>query len=837
MEAGSSEDLDIHRHLCGLALSGGGVRSATFCLGALQGFVEADAYRYFDYLSTVSGGGYIGCTLTTSLSGDRASTAYADPPISIESASPEEEPEIVKHLRNYSKYLAPTGKDGSLNIIALVLLGFSINILLILPALIFISFAILFVSFAHIGLDNWVFVIIAFFLGWAAIYSILVSRTEESDESLASRPNWLRLTVFFLGMALLFAFLRIQPYAMSYLVWLPIPEHVFADALQWVLGSLGALGAFFGLIGYLLNRFGRRATKVLLVSLGLIAPVILWFIVLAIASTLTNACSWHTFERFSGLRIVEFLRAFSLSHRYFPLVYPSAACFDSIQPCDACLDPASSSTVVVAREDLYSVAATYLVVSLVLITLAWIVDVNSTSLHAFYRDRLRDAFLWHDKTEKQRLKLSEVPDIGPYHLLNAAINIQNSEQNLRGRNAKTFIFSKLFCGSDITGWCRTKALEDVDPQLDLAAAMAISGAAVAPNQGVATNRPLRFLMALANARLGYWLINPLFLNSHIDVSRRVSPYFFFLELFGRLDEKQARVYVSDGGHIENLGAYELLRRRCKYIVVIDAENDTRNFFHGLAHLIRIARIDFNCVIDIDLQDLRRNELGVSSSHCAMGTIQYANKDFGELLYIKASLTGDETEYIREYQTRFTDFPHESTTDQFFTEEQFEAYRALGAHVAQGILQGHHGGIDKLFLHLREVLFVDVIDKTAYLEVQTRLARLHRLELAQIKSEKSNLTKEAQLSNMERKIELMEFAVVKLRLNERRIAISRCGNVLEVLENWLKDESFRFYVDLHLSRYGDDLRRFVVSSSQPSRSGPYPPSSASGGTAARRSPNY
>src|SRR5258707_1168823 len=44
----------------GLALSGGGIRSATFNLGVLQALARAKVLRNFDFLSTVSGGGYVG---------------------------------------------------------------------------------------------------------------------------------------------------------------------------------------------------------------------------------------------------------------------------------------------------------------------------------------------------------------------------------------------------------------------------------------------------------------------------------------------------------------------------------------------------------------------------------------------------------------------------------------------------------------------------------------------------------------------------------------------------------------------------------------------------------
>jgi hypothetical protein len=55
-----------------------------------------------------------------------------------------------------------------------------------------------------------------------------------------------------------------------------------------------------------------------------------------------------------------------------------------------------------------------------------------------------------------------------------------------------------------------------------------------------------------------------------------------------------------------------------------------------------------------------------------------------LVYIKSSLTGDENDYVFHYKRRYAAFPHETTLDQMFSEEQFEAYRALGYHAAYGL---------------------------------------------------------------------------------------------------------------------------------------------------------
>jgi hypothetical protein len=221
--------------------------------------------------------------------------------------------------------------------------------------------------------------------------------------------------------------------------------------------------------------------------------------------------------------------------------------------------------------------------------------------------------------------------------------------------------------------------------------MAVSGAAAAPQMGTSTIRNLSFWLALFNVRLGYWIRNPWVIKSR---RRETPPGLFYLlqEMFGWANEKRAYLNISDGGHIENLGVYELLRRRCKFVVAIDGEQDASMTFHGLTTLQRLAFIDLGVTIDIGLDALRLGEKGLSKSHFAFCRIHYPSgsrdgpESYGYLIYLKLSLTGNEGEFIHRYRLDEPAFPHHSTADQFFTEAQFEAYRSLGEHVG-----------DKMFL--------------------------------------------------------------------------------------------------------------------------------------------
>jgi hypothetical protein len=172
---------------------------------------------------------------------------------------------------------------------------------------------------------------------------------------------------------------------------------------------------------------------------------------------------------------------------------------------------------------------------------------------------------------------------------------------------------------------------------------------------------------------------------------RVRPGALLREMMSMLDETHKWVNLSDGGHIENLAAIELLRRKCRFVIIGDGEADPDLHFNGLATLIRYARIDLGIHIDIVLDSLRlagsedENDRR-SRSHFAVGRITYPGEEqCGHLLYLKSSFTGDEDEVIVEYRHRNPDFPHESTADQFFDEGQFEAYRALGQHIGEQAL--------------------------------------------------------------------------------------------------------------------------------------------------------
>jgi GNAT superfamily N-acetyltransferase len=288
-----------------------------------------------------------------------------------------------------------------------------------------------------------------------------------------------------------------------------------------------------------------------------------------------------------------------------------------------------------------------------------------------------------------------IPYPGPYYLINTALNLVAGEQLAwQERMAESFILSPLYCGCHSLGFRKS---EEYAARMKLGRAISISGAAANPNMGYHSSPAVTALLTLFNVRLGWWVPNP----QQADAWRTNGPSFLLrwlgCEVFGLTNSRTKFLNISDGGHFENLGVYELVRRRCRCIIVSDAGADPKFQFEDLAGLIRKCRTDFGVAIEIDITPLKPNpQTGLAAAHCVVGTIRYDMVDptapVGLLLYLKPTLTGDEPEDVRQYKTKYAAFPHQPTLDQFFSESQFECYRELGYHTVIQALGEIAGGL-------------------------------------------------------------------------------------------------------------------------------------------------
>lgn len=666
--------------LLGVALSGGGIRSATFSLGALQALAERKVMLCVDYLSTVSGGGYLGCCLSSLLAKPFEPGRPEDFPLSPQpdgTDSPH-----LRHLRNSGRYLASGGMDF-LRIPALLLRGILLHLFILLPYVV----AAVWLTSVLFG-DNLqeapqifyppVLVAAIAFAGWVVFSPLIVLirgwMRAWTGKDIIPR-NLIQLSfAWLLAFTIVTGLACFLPTALThyYVASIECGGSDFLDSLlnlareqSWLAPAGTVLSALMAALGATMRS---KALRVLaLVGLALIGPLLLLWIYLELGM-------WGIYRAAPQWLDKSWLDWQWLDKSWHWLPQMAGGAPDGTW----------------VAFSLISVAA--------FIYALFFVDMNYTSMHRYYRDRLSRAYMF----QSDSLPLSGLRDgssTAPYHLINASQNLPDTDEpGGRRRKADFFIFSKHFVGSKATGYCRTSVMERAHRPLDLATATAISGAAVAPNMGTLTIKPLVFLMALFNVRLGYWLPNP----SLVDKSRLrrfaakfgVGPTFLFREMFGQIDEASSFVNLSDGGHLENLGVYELLKRRCKYIIVCDGERDPDLNFGALAKLMRYAKIDLGIDIEIDLEELRKRSDGFSKAHCALGKVFYppspsgdGDRQVGYLVYIKSSLAGDEPESIREYRSSHEDFPHQSTGDQFFDEAQFESYRSLGYLAASSLFRG------------------------------------------------------------------------------------------------------------------------------------------------------
>jgi hypothetical protein len=376
-------------------------------------------------------------------------------------------------------------------------------------------------------------------------------------------------------------------------------------------------------------------------------------------------------------------------------------------------------------ESLYYLGIWFVLLSAFGIVMGGFVNINKFSLHSTYRNRLIRAYLGASRVkrnanhftgfdEEDNLQLKNLKGQKPFHIVNATLNLVSSA-NLawQNRKAASFSMSPLHCGSSILGYRNTDEYaksENTNKSIRLGTAMAISGAAANPNMGYVSSPVLTFVMTLFNIRLGWWLGNTGTRGDDEDLRCRkffekssptMAPLPLLNELLGRTDENKRYINLSDGGHFENLGIYEMIMRRCKFIVLSDAAADGKFTFGEISNAIEKCKVDLgvNIVFKTGLRLLSREtakETEDTGTRFEVADIIYPEKDangkhlHGTLLYIRPTFYGDEPTNILHYAAENQTFPHQSTADQQYDEQQFEAYRALGFYIMNELLENKRG---------------------------------------------------------------------------------------------------------------------------------------------------
>lgn len=590
----------------GLGLSGGGIRSSTFCLGVVQVLASRRLLREVDFLSTVSGGGFLGAFLTTALRDDQAEAGIASP-------NGPDTPH-VRRLRTGAKYLAATNLRERWIMVTQTLAGMVLNWSAPLFVIVIAALVASVLRESHFAtLWPWIFSISA--VGAA----VLLAAYAGSIRYASNNSGFILGTWVAASMSLVLIWLFTVLFERIGTISVPLAG--LTGIATAVVAAAPAIDRFIPIIGK--PRIRRAVLRLAMILAALILPI--------------------------GALLVAFLLV-----RF--------------------AQDASGILILSAVALVLGVVAFFLL------------DVNMTGPHRLYRDHIARTFITSANGDAKPIRLQEINSTGfaPYQLINATANFPHSDSSaLRERRGDFFLFSRGWCGAPSLGYWRTEEWQGGD--LDLATAVAVSGGAASARMGMATVPALSALLAFLNVRLGYWIRRP--------GSGRGAPGFLCIakEMFGfHMNEKSDWLNLSDGGHIENMGVYELLRRRCKFIISIDGEADGQSTFHGHLALVRHALIDFGIRIDPDLTALRPDKATrFSRSHTMMCRVHYpktadTEAGVGLILYLKLSLTGNESELLKRYRIAYPDFPHQSTLDQFFDEEQFEAYRQLGVHVAEGL---------------------------------------------------------------------------------------------------------------------------------------------------------
>jgi len=381
-----------------------------------------------------------------------------------------------------------------------------------------------------------------------------------------------------------------------------------------------------------------------------------------------------------------------------------------------------------------TVVITGLVVLALLLILGGLLDQTALSLHPFYRRRLAAAFATrrveradnhlvaqgYDNRESTPLwsygqRSQSAPRL-PEVVFAAAANLTGEQR--APLNAASFTFSADWIGGPDIGYVRSEEVFNVTKppiqrDLTVEAAVAVSGAAIASATGRAS-RWYTTLLAVTGTRLGTWLPNPAFVERWNDARnaddwalpgiprlRRLT--YLIREVFGSHRYTDRLLQITDGGHYENLGLVEALRRRCTEIYVIDASGDRPPTAGTLGEAITLAYAELGVRITLNddsweivpgsgtplepSDEFSSLNKRLSARAVLTGSICYPPESdlpegqrHGVLVVAKALLTPATDYNILSYAARNDVFPHDSTADQFFNDEKFTAYTGLGRQI-------------------------------------------------------------------------------------------------------------------------------------------------------------
>lgn len=752
--------IESGRPSAGLALSGGGIRSASFGLGVLQALLENHVLEKIDYLSTVSGGGYIGAALTW-FRKRHAGTGEAffddthpfgkkhEGARNPAESGGKKKNDFLSFLRQHGNYLAPNRKLNTMALAATVVRSMIVSLLVYMTLLVVAVSLMAFVSHLACRTGRLMEMTEMFVrqeknippptsyitIDWSKdggdckVVSHTPAQTDTAWRSSCLFRFSFLISMLSAGLLLMAAVVYSVVTGSRGVMKAPkggpratrddnrLGRYALRTRLQIVVGRLLQTAIVFGILATVPIAYTGAHDNI--VSLGLAGSASgVWAALGRVRKHLGQDAVFK--KQWVGTLLFRagaalFVYSMLLLAYHFSLEWVRIpATVDGSLPDRGMLLKASGLL-------FFSIVA------------GLIANINYSTIGRMYRDRLMEAFLPDDMAirgvsekigkdgslaipgadtallEDMCWNDDKKTVLRPYHIINSNVILINSPKEMfRGRGGDSFILSPYFCGSDATGYIETRSFLKNRDQSDqggmsLATAMATSGAAVNPNTGVGGKGVTRdffvsLMMTIFNLRLGYWATNPC-LGSPLKSPNYWRPGICGLLGFG-YREDSLFVELSDGGHFENLGLYELIRRRVDTIIVSDAGADKDFNFGDLANAIERIRVDFGVGLRFKSEDEKFGKMlpgsssdGVFASKFklaangfASGTITYPAtgteaEKIGKIFLIKSTLLPNLPGDLYGYKARHADFPDQTTSDQFFDENQFEAYRELGYRAA------------------------------------------------------------------------------------------------------------------------------------------------------------
>lgn len=695
----------------GVAVSGGGIRSASLTMGALQGLRET--LLRARYLTSVSGGGYTAGALQLALQpprdehGEPTGLPAAAPSDVFLQGTPEED-----HVRRHSSYIA----DGA----AQWVLAFGVVLRGLLASLLLVTCAV-----AAVGVS------LGLFYGVVPLSDRLGRLAPESGGVALPYPEP--------GQAVVVALAGVTAAAgVAYLLSLLA---LSGTGRWWQLGrvvarGLAALALLLLVVGVGIPALVWASTAVITLGDGDVATTAGvgggGTVLLSYVAALT-AMAWRRRKalgklsgRFrktgdGGAQLV----AGGPAQRLLVTAVLSALCAVFLLILGSTIGTAAGWQ----RSDGWTTPGLLIGAITVLALLGAGIDQTWLSLHPFYRRRLASAFAtrrsengeavpYDYAVEKTTLSTYGKRRPGfPEVVFCCAANVSGQQYTPPGRRVVSYTMSAEWVGGPDVGYLATADAEQVSAHLgrDLTvqAAMAISGAAFASAMGRKA-RSAQTLLALTNARLGSWLPNPRFVRSRQEETswwtprlpslRRVT--YLLREVFGVYRADERLLYTTDGGHYENLALVELLRRRCTEIYCIDGSDDRPPLAGALGEALSLAYEELGVRIVLDAptdlvagsadplaptEPLAALNGRLARSGVVRGRVLYPAEsglvDREGVIYLaKAVLTSDLPYELLSYSAEHPAFPRDSTGDQWFDSGQFSAYVELGRQLAEQVLQ-------------------------------------------------------------------------------------------------------------------------------------------------------